>query len=271
MAKKSKGIRTGRLTTDEMAFIKKHLGTKSVEEIALNINRSPEAVIKVRDDLFGVSHYDLRMGLHEMPEWEQIKEELTKKEQGIFENHYVKLMGQFSKDILPTEEAQIFEFIRFQILMHRKMVEGKRANEQAAILQEELSRLRKLPPDEENRNQIRYVNDQLMAINAANGSQHMELRELHKRSEAVLKNLKATRDQRLKNVEDRRKTLLDVIKDLEEKEYREKEARYINLMKEATKKERAKLSQLHDYGALVGKSGPIDRPILNSETSDEES
>jgi hypothetical protein len=70
----------------------------------------------------------------------------------------------------------------------------------------------------------------------------------------------------LKNVEERNKTLVDVIKNLEERDYREKEGRYINLMKEATKKERLRLSKVHDYGASINKPGIVDRPILNSET-----
>lgn len=258
--------RTGRLTVEEMAYIKKNLGTSSVEEIALNLNRSPEAIIKVRDDLFGVSHYDIRENLKNSTEWGQIKKELTKEEHGIFEEKYVKLMGQFAKDLLPTEESQIHELIRFEILVHRKMVDVKRASEQAAMLQEELFDLRKQPASEDTRAQIRYVQDQLYQTNGMSNSAMSEVRELHKRSEAILKNLKGTRDQRLKNVEERNKTLVDVIKNLEERDYKEKEGRYINLMKEATKKERLRLSKMHDYGASINKPGIIDRPILNSET-----
>jgi hypothetical protein len=146
------------------------------------------------------------------------------------------------------------------------MVDVKRASEQGGMLQEELFDLRKQGASEETRAQIRYVQDQLYQVNQMSNSAMSEVRELHKRSGAILKDLKGTRDQRLKNVEERNKTLVDVIKNLEERDYREKEGRYINLMKEATKKERLRLSKVHDYGASINKPGIVDRPILNSET-----
>jgi hypothetical protein len=97
------------------------------------------------------------------------------------------------------------------------------------------------------------------------GAKTNEYVALQKQHESILKNLKATREQRVKNAEARRKSWVDMIKALEEKEFREKEGTELALMQKAITKEKNRLSEYHQYSPDV-----VDRPILNHETVGEE-
>ena len=75
------------------------------------------------------------------------------------------------------------------------------------------------------------------------------------------KDLKTTRDQRLKIIEDSKKTYADLIKLLDDESTRVNFGQEMEIRRIAKDKEYFKLAQYHDF-----MDGMVDRPILNAET-----
>lgn len=261
----SKENRKGKWTEAEKEYIKKNLSFKSLEQIAAELRRPVDSVVRYKEKNFSVTQREIKDGLRNSPEWPQLKEELFNYEIDRFEYRYAEIMDQFSDEVLATEKTQIFQLIRIEILMGRNLKEKKRAIETIEVLHKELMKLRRESNgSEEDKVRIMYLEDQIRGIDMATGAKSSEYLNLQKQHESILKNLKGTRDQRIQNAEGRKKKWLDIIQSLEEKEYKENEGKYLALMKKATEKERMRLSEIHDYGM-----GTVDKPILTADTVDE--
>ena len=77
----------------------------------------------------------------------------------------------------------------------------------------------------------------------------------------VSKDLKATRDQRIKRIEDSKSSWAGFLRALEDEEERERVGDDAELMKIAKDKSREKLGTFHTFI-----DGSIDRPLLNADT-----
>ncbi len=104
---------------------------------------------------------------------------------------------------------------------------------------------------------------QLVSARAAEQSKTQDYVKLQERYDQLMKSLKATRDQRVKDAESGKETFLGLIKMLQQRDIQEKEGRQMGLMQLAAAKEYNNLGQLHKY-----EDGNIDRPILSADTVD---
>jgi hypothetical protein len=128
----------GRLGHPEMNFIRENIKTLGLNETSKHLNRSPDLVSQfarsegivyeedLEDDSLVVQasiNKDLRKSL----DWQALQEEFMETELEFFAYRYSKLMSQFKDDVFPTEETQIFQLIKFEILMQRNLKGAKRA------------------------------------------------------------------------------------------------------------------------------------------------
>lgn len=259
-----------------MDFIDRNIGRFTPEQIAsqmgVHVDRVENYLAKAHPDGVKPSKGEMRLAdeLEMRPEWANFKEQFTPKELGHFKYRYVQLMGQFRDDILPTEELQIFQVITLDIMIQRTLREQKVAIEEMERLNAELDALhdsvRKFSgmtgPDE--------AKDVFNAIKSAE-SRYAGLSDLVKilsqrhesylmRQSAMLKDIKGTRDQRVKIFENSKQSFLGYLRALNEEEFRLKEGRDAALMKAATDKKAAELARPHTYA-----DGGIDRPLLTPE------
>ena len=78
---------------------------------------------------------------------------------------------------------------------------------------------------------------------------------------ALRKDLKATREQRIKRIEDGKSSWIGLIRMLEDEEIREKEGREMEIMAMAVDKNRKLISEYHNYA-----DDTVDSPLLTPET-----
>jgi hypothetical protein len=91
-----------------------------------------------------------------------------------------------------------------------------------------------------------------------------EYAKLQERHADLMKQLKTTRDQRIKQIEgDNKNGFLSVIKELERRDQQEREGRQIELVKLAGKKEYVRLGRPQTFA-----DGNADNPILSADTVD---
>lgn len=274
----------GRLSLQDMDFIRRHMAEMSIDELAKELDRDVASIQKflVRDSIKPIKAIDttkpinqnekmqemvIQYELRNRPEWQQLKEEFSEDELKFFEARYGRLMKQFREreDIPCTEETQVLLLIKFEILMSRNLRDRKRANidiEQLENLVEKTySKYKNKEMENETKSLLLNIEQQLASNRAAQQSKTLEYIKLEEKHQGLMKDLKATREQRVKNIESSKHTYIGLIKMLQEREAMDREGRQVELMKMATKKEMDRLAQLHTYN-----NNTVDQPLLSSET-----
>lgn len=88
-----------------------------------------------------------------------------------------------------------------------------------------------------------------------------ELIKFQEKYDDILKALKGTRDQRIKQIEDRTKSWIDIIKAFNQKNFRDKEGRELEMFKKGVAKEKLRLAEYHKF-----MNKDVERPLLNENT-----
>ena len=88
-----------------------------------------------------------------------------------------------------------------------------------------------------------------------------EYTKLLNEQQKISKDLKATREQRIKRIEDGKSSWVGLIRMLEDEDIREKEGREMEIISMAAEKARKNLQQYHEFA-----DNSVDRPFLTPES-----
>jgi len=265
----------GKLSIDEENFIRENVADLSIEQIAEAINRTVKPVERyVIENNLGVStlteqanNNTLLIKLHSKTFWPEIERQFdaTTGELEYFENTWIGLVKQFREDVLPAEELQIKQFITIDILINRSMKERKRHIQETERLQREVEDEYKLPEDVRDIAKLANLETQLSFARNSIANYTNEYTKLLNEQQKISKDLKATREQRIKRIEDGKSSWVGLIRMLEDEEIREKEGREMEIMNMATQKTKKELRELFTYA-----DDNVDHPLLNCDTMEEE-
>jgi len=248
-----------KLNKTDREFISQNHETIALADLSAQLNK-PEDLIKQYIDSLLIK--EKAQGLRTSKAWKQLREEFDVDELEYFEEQYTKYIEQFREDVLVTEETQIFLVIKFEIMMHRNAKGKRNAGKEIAKLtrQQEEYLGRFSSPDEMTDNDRTYLlnlETQIQAAKSAEQARSTEYIKLEEKHQALLKDLKATRDQRVTRIESSKETYLAIIKRLAEEEEREITGREMELMKMATGREFKRLTGPHTF-----EDGSQDSPVL---------
>lgn len=273
-------VKRGRLSHEEMNYIRENVKELGPTEVGKKLNRSQpliedfaksEGIIyeeALEDDKL-VIQAQLNKELRTSPEWEALKQEFTENECDYFGHRFGKLMSQFKEDVLATEETQIFQLIKFEILMQRNLKGAKRASSDIRRMESELTKIfaehEGTDMPDNTRNLVLNVENQLLSARSAQSSKSTEFVKLQEKHSALLKELKATRDQRISKIESSSKDILGLLKAMQDAKFRVQEGRQQALVNLAVEKEEGRLGEYHTY-----EDGVVDRPILSADTVGEQ-
>jgi hypothetical protein len=141
------------------------------------------------------------------------------------------------------------------------MAEQKRARQDVERLQSQIDDEYAKSDDNRDMALINSLESQLSFARTAIPAFASEYVKLIEKKGAISKDLKATRDQRVKRIEDSKSSWAGFIKALEDESFRERTGDTIELEKLAKDKKAKELGEYHTYI-----DGKIDRPLLNAET-----
>ncbi len=264
----------GRLNAHEKEWLKFNAPKLTVKEMAEKVGRSEGSVRRFLDEHFSPGELTtaedreetikvvIKEDLREGPEWKRLKKEFSPNELKDFEHSYVGLAAQFGDDLLASERLQLMEVVKLGILMSRNLQARLKCREDIDRLEEGVNEsARNLGEDLEARRIHADLERTLVAARSAEGFKTKEYTDLLQRSDALMKTLKATRDQRIKDVVSGKATFLGMVKQLQQEEARTQAGREMGLMSLAAEKEYERLGRPHRYA-----DGMIDQPILSSET-----
>lgn len=276
-------FKRGRLSNDEMAYIRANAYARPLEDIVAALNRSPEVVSKfIKDhvpppkavtpaEVEQAERVTIRQDLKNSEAWKALKDEFFPEELTFFEEQYLKMMTQMSRDqVLSTEETQVFQSVKYEVLMSRNLRQRKQALLDIARMEDmQRSFLDQFGGDpkqmnDSQREQVLQMESQLNIARQAEKNLTGEYAKLQERHADLLKQLKTTRDQRVKQIEGENKLgFLHVIKELSRRDQQELQGRQMELFKLAGQAEYRRLGHPVPY-----EDGNEDNPILSADTVD---
>jgi len=258
-------MRKGRLDLNEQAYIKANIKEMSYENIATVLDRDPKSVLLWIKQNIGINANDKKEveALNELKEkayWGDLEGQFSEDELEMFVFHWKKMWSQFRDDVFHTEEIQIVDTIKLEILMNRSL---KSQNEniktihalEEAIIEEN----RETNPDTD---MIMNLQRQSAVLRASQEALSRDYKDLQTKKSAMIKDLKGTREQRIKAIEDSKTTFASLIKKIiMDSDFRKMAGSDMEKMRLAMDKERERLKEAHTY-----EDGITDQPFLTPET-----
>jgi hypothetical protein len=258
-------MKKGRISKEEEAIIEKSIGTMSYEEIAEKLDRDPESVEKFIKRKFKVGaskEEKAAFELDQRPYWIEVKQQFTEDELKLFRYHWARIISQFRDDVIPTEELQVVDLIKLELLMNRSLKQNKDNIEQISSLEGLIQAERARDPDQQDVDMVFNMERQAASLKASQESLNKDYRELQTKKNSMLKEMKATREQRVKRLEDSKQSLVGWIAYLMgNPEVTSQYGIEMEKMRLAMTQEKERLGAYHKYT-----DGQVDQPFLNSDT-----
>ena len=260
----------GQLSLDEEKFIRDNIELLSIDNIADQLNRNTAPIKRyITENNLLISDNEksndefLRFKLYSKTFWPEIKRQFDSDtgELQYFEDTWISLIKQFREDVLPAEELQIKQFITIDILINRSMKERKRHITETEKLQKLVDKEYEKPEIERDIPKLANLETQLSFARNSIANYTNEYTKLLNEQQKISKDLKATREQRIKRIEDGKSSWVGLIRMLEDEVLREKEGREMQILSMATEKAR---SQLEDYHSFADNT--LDKPFLIPES-----
>ena len=258
-------MKRGRLSNEETRYITDNASSISVEDIAENLDRNPSMIENfLKKNLkMGLSEFEqAAYELEERPYWIELEQQFTEDELELFKYHWSRIINQFKDDVFPTEELQVVDVIKLELLMNRCLKSNKSNIDQITSFEELVQTERSVDPDQQDRDYILNLERQIASLRAAQESLNRDYRDLQTKKSSMLKEMKGTREQRIKRLEDSKQTFTGWVTHLMQNP--SLTAQYgveIEKMRLAMENEKNRLSVFHKY-----EDGQVHQPFLTPDT-----
>ena len=257
-------LKKGRISKEEHSFIETSVNKLTPKEIAKSLNRNPDSVgeyIKKHFDIGTSPQEKAQYDLRDRPYYYELKQQFDQDELELFDYYWGRIVGQFNNDVLPTEEMQILDVVKIEVMMNRCLKSQKDNVNAINRLEIEIQALLDLP-DPEELDRVLNMERQVGALRAAQENLSKDFRDLQDKKGKMLKDMKATREQRIKRLEDARESFGSWVAHLAQNPDKLKAyGIQMEKMRLSMESEKERLGQYHKY-----EDGAVDRPFLNHET-----
>ena len=260
-------MKKGRFSTEDMQFIEANAEVLSPEEIASQLDRDPESIRDWIKKNVGFSPKQKKEAavaneLKSKPYYRELSNQFSPEELEMFEFHFKKMWSQFKDDVFHTEEMQIIDTIKLEILMNR-ILKSQRENQDEISIAETLVREEKArDKDQRDMDLIVNLERQVAVLRASTETLSKDYKDLQARKATMLKDLKGTREQRVKAIEDSKLTFASLVKKIAtDPQFRNRIGIDMEKMRLAMENEKERLSEYAQYD-----DGQVDQPFLTPDT-----
>jgi len=193
--------------------------------------------------------------------WKDITTQFDHNEQDAFVHLWGKIIGQFRKDVLPTEEMTIIDAIKMEILMNRCLRKEMEVTESIKSLELRLELEKRKDTSDQNQDEIYNLEKQIASLRAGISNYSKDFKDFQKEKTNLLSKLKATRDLRIKSIEDKKETFSGLVSRLvKDTGFADKMSMDMEKLRIAAEAAKIRMADYHDYG------GEVDQPFLNCDT-----
>jgi len=247
----------------EKQFIADNAAKMDAKSMAAVLNRNPDAVKKYiinnHADSFTEKARSAEYDIQKSPVWKDLQQQFSFEELQMFLYHWGRIISQFRDDVYPTEEMQVVDTIKLELLMNRAVTQQQQVMLDIAALETLLNTER--GNVEVDQAEINNLERQIGVLRAAQESLNKDYQDMLKQKNVILKEMKATRDARIKHLESNKHNFLNFIRRItEDKSMRVRLGREMEKMRLAADVEYERLSEWHQY-----EDGELDQPFLTPE------
>lgn len=271
-------MKKGRITKQESKYILENI-EKDYKIVANELSRDPKSLLsfikkKVSSGDFpepswltgNIEEEKAKYHLKARPYYNELKDQFTADELKLFEYHWTKIIAQFGEDVIATEEIQVVDLIKLELLMNRSLKSNKANVEQITALEALIAEERAVDPDQQRGDEIFNMERQVASLRAAQESLNRDYRDLQDKKNKMLKDMKGTREQRIKRFEDKKTSFSGWMAYLAANPEVTQQYGYdLAKMTLAMEAEKERLSQWHKF-----QDGEVDQPFLTPETVKDE-
>lgn len=263
------GNRYGRITNREKDIIKERARDGvPAEEIAKELKRSLVCIednlarqgirLETKAERANYAEFDIRSSIY----WSRLREQFSDKELELFLFHWTEIISQFKEDVLHTEKLQIMDLAKMEILMDRMLCQQQDQRETVERLRKMIDDERKKPIEDRDLPRLANLESQMAFAIASQEDFGKQYREMMKEKKTTYKDMKATREQRVKRLEESKESIVGWMRKLIERpDIRRDIGVRMEKMRLATEVEMVRLADWHKY-----EDGKIDQPFLTPET-----
>ena len=267
-------MKKGRFSKDEIKFIKENIDT-GANRIATELNRDPDSVLDLIKRNVAKGEFERPIWMEDQgdvekakydltfrPYWTELKQQFTDDELELFQYHWARIISQFKDDVIPTEELQVVDLIKLELLMNRALKHNKENIEQISALEALILSERQRDPDQVDKDALFNMERQVASLKASQESLNRDYRDLQTKKNSMLKEMKATREQRVKRLEDSKQNFTSWMSYLvANPEVTNAYGLEMEKMRLAMDKQKERLSAYHKY-----QDDLVDQPFLTPET-----
>lgn len=243
--------RSGPWAEDEKMFIADNCQYMDFAQIAEKLGRRPDTVKKYIRDVLGkpvTSSIELsaEYSIKRSPIWNELRGQFSQDELKMFVYYWGRIINQFKDDVLPTEEMQIIDYIRIEILISRLLTQQQKNMEE--ILEFEKNIKEEKDSGCADMMKIQMLGDQMNMRRAAQQSISKDHKDLVQQKTSILDKMKGTREARIKMLEGSKETILGWCKQvLTDQSLRHRLGIQMEKMRLAMKAEEERLGKMHTY------------------------
>lgn len=258
-------MRKGRISKEEERIISRLINTMVPEDIAKELDRDVESIDqfikrKFRHNLS--PEEEATYSLEDRPYWSELASQFTEEELKLFKYHWGRIISQFNDDVFPTEELQVIDVIKLEILMNRCLRSNKDNIVQINVYDKMIAAERERDKDQQDMDYIFNLERQSASLRASQEALNKDYRELQTKKAAILREMKGTREQRIKRLEDSKQSFTSWVAMLIDNPDKMKQYGIeMEKMRLAMEKERDRLSSYHTYA-----DNTVDQPFLTPDT-----
>lgn len=260
-------MKKGRFSVDEMNFIEANAEVLSPEAIALTLDRDNESIREWIAKRVGFNASQKKEAavaneLKSKPYYRELSNQFNQDELEMFQFHFKKMWSQFKDDVFHTEEMQIIDTIKLEILMNRILNSQHQNQREINDLERMIEQEKRGGREERDMELIVNLERQVAILRASQETLSKDYKDLQSRKATMLKDLKGTREQRIKDIENSKQTFASLVLQIATDEnFRNKIGIEMEKMRIATEKEKERLSEYSEYY-----DGKVDQPFLTPET-----
>jgi hypothetical protein len=183
-------MKKGRISKDEERTIARLVDSMTPEDIAKKLNRdtsSVESFIKRKFKVGLTNEEFAAYSLEDRPYWVELKAQFTDHELELFKYHWSRIISQFKDDVFPTEELQVVDVIKLEILMNRCLKGNKENIEQINTYDHMIKDERSRDKDQQDHDYIINLERQVASLRASQESLNRDYRELQAKKASMEK------------------------------------------------------------------------------------
>lgn len=260
-----------RLRPEEKAYVQENCLSKTDAELAKHLNRNIKTIIACRKkmgviksgsgtikEVTGPNNNIEERASQTMTEdqrerffktqfanslsYQILKEQFTEEEVKFYLNEFGSLCVQF-EDVVATEKRQIDELIKAEILGNRTLRFIRVAQDENKLLMQEVEDFRRKNPTLSTDEQLQERDNQLMLLIRSFSAQVDAMTNAYQRNvdskQQLLDELNARRKDRVDSIRKGGTTFIGLVEELRDRENREKEGRYLELVRIAKEQKKA--------------------------------